>query len=157
VPPLRSRPTEVRALAHLFLKQACESLGREPPAIDQAALEKLYAHPWPGNIRELKNLVSCLAATVEGPVIRACDLTFPSLPLAAAAGAPSEPAPGIRPRAFRPLAEAVLDFERQYIHEALAATGGHKTRAAKLLDVPLRTFMTKVRRHSSARAPRASR
>ena len=63
----------------------------------------------------------------------------------AAAGAGAAAAAAAPP--FRPLAEASREFERKSIEAALAATGGNKSRAAKLLGVPLRTFMDKIKRH----------
>jgi two-component system response regulator AtoC len=156
VPPLRARPLDIPVLARRFLHDACAALGRPTPRLEDQALSRLGAHHWPGNVRELKHMMICLAATHETETIAAEQLSFQVGPPAEATpppelAPPPAPAPArtpAPPHPFRSLGEAVLAFERHYIGEALRATGGHKTRAARLLKVPLRTFMTKVRRHS---------
>jgi DNA-binding NtrC family response regulator len=146
LPPLRARPRELPLLARRFLEEATASQGRAPLSLSEAAVAQLRAYPFPGNVRELKNLMEYVAATVIEPVVGPehleARLGLPGAePDAAAAPAPGAGAP------FRPLAEANRDFERQSIAAALAATGGNKTAAAKLLGVPLRTLMDKIKRH----------
>jgi two-component system response regulator AtoC len=143
LPPLRARPRELPLLARRFLTEAARGLGKPPLTLTPAALERLRAHPFPGNVRELKNLMDYLAATVAGPSIGVEHLDPRLAPPEPAAEAPS-PAPE---GGIRPLAEANREFERQSIVAALAAAGGNKTRAAKLLGVPLRTLMDKIKRH----------
>jgi two-component system, NtrC family, response regulator AtoC len=144
MPPLRARPRELPLLARRFLEEAARAQGRPALALSDAALARLQAHAFPGNVRELKNLMDYLAATVFDPVVGPEHLAS-RLGGEAEAGAAS---PANAPAAgFRPLAEASRDFERQNIAAALAATGGNKTRAAKLLGVPLRTLMDKIKRH----------
>jgi transcriptional regulator of acetoin/glycerol metabolism len=138
------------------------------PILSDAALARLAAHDWPGNVRELKNLMDFLAATTTGGTItpadfaerlisgdptsgdgdRAAEQASPlgSLPLG---GAPRIAPPYARAGepVVRSLVESVAEHERASIEAALVTTGGNKTRAAKLLGVPLRTFMQKVKRH----------
>jgi two-component system, NtrC family, response regulator AtoC len=164
LPPLRTRPTELPVMARAFLAEACRKLGRAVPALSPGAIERLRAHDWPGNVRELKNLLENLAATVMDPVIGAQHLAARMGPGAGAAVVipppPVETEPGA-PASFsdpedvtvanvgeiQPLAEANRAFERKQIENALQATKGNKTQAARLLGVPLRTFMEKVKRH----------
>jgi len=134
LPPLRERRRELPLLARRFLEEA--SAARDNLTLADDALELLRGYAFPGNVRELKNLMDYAAATVVGDVVRPEDLR-PRL-----RGESSPP-----PAAFKPLAEASREFERQSIAAALAATGGNKTRAAKLLGVPLRTLMDKIKRH----------
>ena len=148
LPPLRERPRELPLLARRFLADACVSLGRPPLSLDEAAVDRLRSHPWPGNVRELKNVMEYLAATANSDVIDAGAIsqrlavsnTQPAVPATAAGPPPSE-------QPLKSLAEATSDFERQTIEAAISAAGGNKTRAAKLLGIPLRTFMTKIKRH----------
>ena len=148
LPPLRERPRELPLLARRFLADACVSQGRPPLSFDEAAVDRLRTHPWPGNVRELKNVVEYLAATAIGDAVEAAAIserlavsdTQPASPAAAAGPSGSEQPP-------KSLAEATSDFERQTIEAAVRSAGGNKTRAAKLLGIPLRTFMTKIKRH----------
>jgi transcriptional regulator with PAS, ATPase and Fis domain len=146
LPPLRERHRELRLLARRFLGEACASLGRPALALGDAAADRLLAHDWPGNVRELKNVMEYVAATLpEGPVLpehvapRAAPPS--SLPVPPAAG--STPAA----QSFRSVKE---EFEQRSIQAALVSTGGNKTRAAKLLGMPLRTLMWKLKRFGSS-------
>ena len=158
LPPLRMRRRELPILATRFLKLASTALHRSTPAISDAAMVRLSAHDWPGNVRELKNLMDYLAATVADDVIQPEHLRDRLIEDGGPSGEPSRktPPPVMRStpppiRAVdgpvRPLSESVSEHERASIEAALATTGGNKTRAAKLLGVPLRTFMQKVKRH----------
>jgi transcriptional regulator with GAF, ATPase, and Fis domain len=146
MPPLRARQREALLLARRFLVEACASLGREVPVMAVDAEERLKAHHWPGNVRELKNLMESIAALVDGPVTAAHvadGLTrTPSF-----APAPGDEAPdGLS----YDLKAAQGQLERRSIEAALEATGGNKTRAAKMLNMPLRTLMWKLKRLGAA-------
>jgi transcriptional regulator with GAF, ATPase, and Fis domain len=140
LPPLRARRRELPLLAGRFLEEACRALGRPPFAISDGALDRLREHRWPGNVRELKNLMDFVAATVErGPVVPShFGPNWGSGTMVQAEG----PSDG----RFSSLREAREDFERRNIEAALEAAGGNKTRAAKMLNMPLRTFMERVKR-----------
>jgi DNA-binding NtrC family response regulator len=152
VPPLRDRTLEVPVLARAFLAQACERHGRPPMELAAAAVQRLSLHDWPGNVRELKNLMDFCAATVDGP-----SLGPEHLPDAVGSAAP----PWLVPRAagpeipetFRSLREEVRELERTRMSQALARAGGVRTRAAALIDMPLRTFVTKLRVYGLAGPP----
>jgi DNA-binding NtrC family response regulator len=148
LPPLRERHGELRLLARRFLTEACASLGRAALTLSDAAADRLLEHGWPGNVRELKNVMEYVAATLtEGPVLpeHVTPRTPPPSPLPAQPAASSASSqPGHQP--FRAAKE---EFEQRSIREALATTGGNKTRAAKLLGMPLRTFMWKLKRFGS--------
>lgn len=146
VPPLRERQGELPLLARRLLGQACQRQGVGAKSLSAEAMERLQAHAFPGNVRELKNLMEYLAATVRTDVIRCEDLDErlgPSGGPTQAAGAGSV-GDGAK---LRPLREANLEGERRAIVAALAETGGNKTRAAKLLNIPVRTFFEKLKRH----------
>ena len=152
LPPLRARRREIPLLARAFTDGARKALGRAPLQFSAGALRTLDEHAWPGNVRELRNLCEYLAATVTEPVIQPHHLSARLVPpgdgddltahprtaaTSSQPGAPDVPS----------LADANRQFERERIESALATTGGNKTKAARLLGVPLRTFMEKVKRH----------
>ncbi len=161
VPPLRSRPLDLQPLARTFLFEACERLGRSAMSLSDAALLRLAEYQWPGNVRELRHVMDYLAATVSGHVVVPEHLPAP---LGGVQGAPwpahaegnleaSEP-----PRAMRSLYEEIRELERTRITQALDAAGGVRIKAAALIGVPLRTFVTKLKEHGIGvtRPPRQS-
>ena len=150
IPPLRDRPRELALLARRFLEAACEAAGRAPMLLSTSALHKLARYPWPGNVRELKNVMEVAAATIPEAALEPWHLPDritgargePPAPPAAAA-ATVDPAP----RTFLPLADELRDLERRRMGEALVATRGNRTRAAELLQMPLRTFLLRIKQH----------
>jgi DNA-binding NtrC family response regulator/pSer/pThr/pTyr-binding forkhead associated (FHA) protein len=149
IPPLRHRPREVSILARLFLAEACARAGRPALELSEAALARLGAYAFPGNVRELKNAMDYAAATEEGAVVEPWSLpdriagrsSVPSAPPISS----SQPVPA--PRRFRPIAEELRELERTRMGEALEATSGVQTRAAELLGMPIRTFTLKFKQY----------
>ena len=157
LPPLRARPAALALLAQRFLDDARAAIGEPPLPISEAAMRRMRAHDWPGNIRELKNLMEYLGVTVTEAAVDAPHVSARLagddgddtgvVPLAPAASAPVQAPLQQGDGAWsRSLVETQREHERARIEAALAATGGNKTRAAKLLGIPLRTLMYKVRR-----------
>jgi two-component system, NtrC family, response regulator AtoC len=157
LPPLRARRREIPALAQHFLVAARPCADGEPITISSAAMQRLIAHPWPGNIRELKHTMEYAAALVDGhrvepwhlPAAMAQALTPAAQARMGAARpmvAPARVAPAIAPAAasFQPIAEERRALERRRMAEALRATGGVQRRAAELIGMPLRTFTCKL-------------
>jgi two-component system response regulator AtoC len=148
VPPLRDRKREIAILAQRFLEEACERMQGEVKVLSEDALRALSLYDWPGNIRELHNLMEYAAAAVEEAVVEARDLE-PRL------GRQPGDVPSPEPRAdsnaqerapqFRPIDEEIRELEYTRMHAALRATGGHQRRAAELIAMPLRTFQTKAK------------
>jgi two-component system nitrogen regulation response regulator NtrX len=124
VPPLRDRPGDVALLVGHF---AAALGGREARAFDPAAIELLSRHAFPGNVRELRNLVERLLIMNPGVVIGPAQVRA-VIPAEMAA----TPLPATEPAR---LADAVREFERRQIEAALAAEGGHMTRAAARLGL----------------------
>ncbi|WP_437986833.1 sigma 54-interacting transcriptional regulator [Sorangium sp. So ce117] len=156
LPPLRDRPRELPILARLFLAEACARAGRPALDLSEAAL---FAHPFPGNVRELKNAMEYAVATADGPVIepwclpeRIAGLEAPPRP----AADPSAP-PAAAPFRFKPIAEEIRDIERTRMCQALDAADGVQKRAAALLGMPVRTFTFKLKQYGiSAREGKRS-
>ena len=147
LPPLRQRPHELPLLATAFLEDACRLTARRIMRISEAAMAVLLAYPWPGNIRELKNLMQYVAATVAEDELQAEHVSERLGRQRSALVPRIEPiAPAIPPR-FRPLADELRELEIVRIREALAATGGNQTRAAGLLAMPVRTFFEKAKQY----------
>ena len=122
-PALRERAEDVPLLIEHFLAQISSEAGRRPKRFTHAAIEALRRYPFPGNVRELRNLVERLVIMTPGERIG---------PEAVAAVLPGA-APATAPAA--PLGESVRDFERGQIEAALAAEGGNMTRAAQRLGL----------------------
>ena len=147
VPPLRDRRREIPILAEAFLDEACRRLPREPMTIAGATMLELARHDWPGNIRELRQLMDYAAAAFPDAVLEPWHV---GERLGTPGEAPVGPAPerGDRPMPrFRPLHEEIEDLERERITVALAATNGVQARAAALIHMPLRTFINKLKRY----------
>jgi DNA-binding NtrC family response regulator len=136
LPPLRDRPRELPLLARAFLEEACARAGRQPQLLSPAALHRLRAYPWPGNLRELRNLMDFVAATVTEPV-----LLPEHLPerIAGPARVPAEEAGSLQKMARAVLQMALPDklqaMEEALISEAMNLARGNKSAAARLLGV----------------------
>lgn len=130
LPPLRDRIDDIPLLVEHFLAQFCERHRRNVKRFSVEAMRLMTMHRWPGNIRQLKNLIERLVVTVEGPVIESS-----SIPLDGRA--PNE-------QSVTTLADAVMAVERQTIQSALVACDFHRERTARLLDVSVRTLQYKM-------------
>ena len=135
VPALRERASDIPALVAHFLEPLARDMGRRVPAFSPGAMEALARHPFPGNVRELRNLVERLVIMNPGARIGA-ELVSAALPAAAPGGSSEMPAV---------LSEAVREFERRHIEAALAAEGGNRTRAAARLGLERSHLYKKLR------------
>ena len=154
IPPLRDRRSEIPLLSQAFLVDACQRAGRSPMTIAPATLQRLFAHEWPGNIRELRNAIEYAVAMGSDAVLEPWMLPEAlQAPAHAPAEAASDPPPGSG-RRFRPLAEEIREIERRRIAEALEATGGVQKEAAALLQMPIRTFIVKLEQYGLKAPPR---
>jgi len=134
--PLAERRLDVRAItATLMLRHL--TAGESFPWPTQAAIERLMSHGWPGNVRELENVLQRAMLLRSSDRIEAHDLTIEAGTLAAAQSV--RHVPRIAANATR-LAEAARLSEYEAIEEALAATGGHRLRAAARLGISERTL-----------------
>jgi two-component system nitrogen regulation response regulator NtrX len=139
VPALRQRVEDIPPLVEHFLGALANETGRRSPSFTPGALEALRRYPFPGNVRELKNLVERLVIMNPGARIGP-EQVASVLPVAvpgAEAGAPAE--------APAELSAAVHEFERRHIEAALAAEGGNMTRAAARLGLERSHLYKKMR------------
>jgi DNA-binding NtrC family response regulator len=143
IPPLRERRSEIPELARFFVAQACQDGGRPELSITPGAMALLEAYSWPGNIRELKNVmeravVLCDAAEIGPEQLPAEKIRGQQEPLTEV-----ETTTGSREGDSTARSEQRM-AERQRIIDALAACAGNQSRAAKLLGMPRRTFISKL-------------
>jgi PAS domain S-box-containing protein len=137
VPPLRERPEDIAALARHFL-----SLKAADKVFTGDALVALQAHPWPGNIRELRNLVAKLAMATEDRQITGAEV------VAELCGQVTSGQPTAATHASGAVPLGNLEnMEEQMIIRALEQTGGHRAQAAEQLGISRRTLSRKLREY----------
>lgn len=160
LPPLRERLDDIDDLARTFLLRAKHE-GLPEKSIDNAAIERLKSHRFPGNVRELENLLRRAVALSPAPVIGAREITdqlgHPARDTAAVSGESDGLESAVSRRFARELAVAspgmpaeglydrlLADVERPLIQQALAATRGNQIRAAAVLGINRNTLRKKI-------------
>jgi len=138
LPPLKERGEDIVLLAEFFLKLFAGKARRRTPKLTAAARKRLLAHLWPGNIRELRNLMERLVylSPAEQDKIDAPDLAFTLSPGSATPGAFSSDSP---------LAEATHEFQQEYIKRAIDRARGNMTAAAEQLGLQRSNLYRKMR------------
>jgi len=136
MPALRERKEDIPLLLESFLQEFCRIHGRESKQLSEEALRLLVRYPWPGNIRELRNLVERLVLLARSNTIEPRDL--PS----SVRGAVEEPAE-ITVRLDQPLKA----IEKSVIFSVLHKITGNKTAAARILGISLRALHYKIKRY----------
>ncbi|HEX2189660.1 MAG TPA: sigma-54 dependent transcriptional regulator [Longimicrobiaceae bacterium] len=140
LPRLAERGGDLELLARHFAARYAAYYGRPLRGVARSALDRLRAHAWPGNIRELKNVMERAVLLSHGPVLRPEHLPLDQLLPAAASPADAGAAlPGYTP------ALTMAEVERLHIREVLRSVGGHMGRAAEVLDLHRNTLTRKVR------------
>jgi two-component system response regulator AtoC len=129
IPPLRERVEEIAPLATLFLERAARQAALPAPTVAPDALARLRVHQWPGNIRELRNVMERALLLSSGATI-----TSEHLPVGKRQPPPMTPA----------VPTTMTEIERQAILDALVRCAGNQTRAAELLGIPRRTFCKRL-------------
>ncbi len=157
IPPICERREDIPILTNHFLQQFVRENRREGMRFAPDAMKALYAAPWEGNVRELRNVVESLVVLAPSEEIGLADLPeeyrrfaeepVPSQgPGAAAAGVPAEQVPGAGGREGLTMEE----IERRAILSALERTGGNRTQAAEALGIGLRTLQRKLKEYRLA-------
>jgi two-component system response regulator PilR (NtrC family) len=149
LPPLRERREDIPLLAEHFLAKYADQMDKPVTAISRPAMELLQKHDWPGNIRELENVIE-RAVALEGtpsvqpeslpPVVRGGATRV----AASTSGLSSEllPAEGLD------LEARVQEIERGYIAQALERANGVQVKAAELLGMSFRSFRYYVKKYN---------
>jgi two-component system, NtrC family, response regulator AtoC len=166
IPPLRRRAADIVPLAKRFL---AESGTRS--TLGDVAIERLRAHRWPGNIRELKNVIERAALLAQGGVIQPEHLLFGASTLGGGELAPvsvaqtaaipavaTSTAPAAQPRstAKGPIRDELADVERTRILAAMEQCGGNQSRVAKMLGISRTTLIKRLEAYGHVR-PRKGR
>ena len=145
LPSLAERTDDLPLLVQAMLTRFAARYGLAPRAFDAAGMAQLVARPWPGNIRELENIVH--RSFLQGEDGHPLDLPGEARPDAAAA-----------PHDYASERAALLaDFEQRYLRRVLAAASGNVTQAARLAGKERRLFGRMLKRHGIARAEFANR
>lgn len=131
IPPLRERGEDIPILARGFLRGLAADLGRGPVEISSGATDALRSYGWPGNIRELRNVLERALLLSESRTLEPVDLRFEQSP---------PPAPGGDPADL-----SLAELERRHIARVLQEEDGHVERAAKRLGVPRSTLYQKIK------------
>ncbi len=145
LPELRSRREDIPLMIDHFLGKYAQEMNREGATIDDEAMDVLAAYHWPGNIRELQNVVKRVLATARTSIIRVRDLPD-HLVTAAVHGA----AAGTT--FFELREQQVASFERDYFRQLLKTHRGDVTRAAEEADIPRGTLYRLIGKHGLAPA-----
>jgi two-component system, NtrC family, response regulator AtoC len=134
LPPLRARPDDIPLLIRNFLEKYSRAFGKELKGVSSEVLDTLSCYPFPGNVRELENIIERAVALSDEPEISARDL-------------PSD----LRELSMRSIEAApsltLEEMERRYIQEVLIKTNYHKSLAAEILGLPRTTLWRKMKQH----------
>ena len=136
LPPLRERTDDIPLLAEAFIREFAAANQKPVAGTDAAAMDRLMRHRWPGNIRELRNVIERGVIIAKGPLLTPADLpgladmSTPAAPIASGSLAPGM---------------TVDDMERKLIDVTLAHTGGNKTKAAAMLGISVKTLHNKLK------------
>lgn len=137
VPPLRERPEDVPELAEAVLRRLGRRMKMTPPTLARDALEALESYSFPGNVRELENILERAITLCTTGEIRAADIQLRPSPGGSSSGTPSQAAP---------LGDHLEDIEREAIVKALEQTRYNKTAAAKALGMSFRALRYRIKK-----------
>ena len=156
--PLRERTSEIPSLATRFLTEAAAREALESvPVLPPETLQALLAHPWPGNIRELRNAIDrAVVLSTDGRIgPEHLNLTRSAAPRPAPTAPSPEPGPAIGEGAALEPAERLrqekAEAEKRVVLEALARCEGNQTRAAELLGISRRTLVNRLQAYGLTR------
>jgi len=150
MPPLRERPEDILPLSEAFLTDLSRSLTRPPAGVSREARERLIKYPWPGNARELRNILERAAILCDGGLITAEHLTLPESRVAAAPRATevTVAAPTVAsPPAPAPPDLDLMSAERMMVEKALEEARYNKSKAARALGLTRTQLYVRLRRH----------
>lgn len=155
IPPLRERGEDIIDLAHHFLDEISDRVGRTPPLrLNEDAEAHLLRYGWPGNVRELRNWIEHAAVVCPGPEVyvdsfpQPLDFGLQPDRLESGTGelreAPISPVSEADSSALESLAE----IEHRHVTRVLEAVGGNKSRAAKILGIDRKTLLARLARYA---------
>jgi DNA-binding NtrC family response regulator len=139
LPPLRARTEDIPLLAEHIVRRLARKYNWPQLALAPEAVEYLRNQPWPGNVRQMQNVLARAAILVRGRVILAEDLCASPTPTAAPADVPHDHAMSLK--------DLVAETERRAIQHALEQTGWNRTKAARLLGISRRQLFDKIQQY----------
>ncbi|MGH7739834.1 MAG: sigma-54-dependent transcriptional regulator [bacterium] len=140
LPPLRQRPEDIEVLARFFWEEAVRDFDRKLEPLPALVLEKFKAYPWPGNARELKNVVNRIVIEVSGNRVGLGDL-----PDEIASYDPEEFPEKNEPEESLPLEKGIT--EKEVVERALHQSRWNKSKAAEVLGVTRKTLFNKMKKY----------
>ena len=145
LPALKDRPGDIALLVSRFLKEFSAENGNRVKGIDAVAMKALEDYSWPGNVRQLRNVIEKMVVLAAGEKLTAEDVPMeiraPAAPVPPAPTATAEPLPATPPIAT---AGSLEDAERAKILSVLTACKGNKSKAADVLGISRRTLHRKL-------------
>jgi transcriptional regulator with PAS, ATPase and Fis domain len=138
IPPLRERRGDIPALIEHFIRKHSRDSNQPLPRMSQDTIQHFLEYEWPGNIRELENMVERWLVLYQGGFLTSNHLFL------------NEGAAALPPAIVGKPTMSVREMERALIMETLQATNGNRTQAAKILGISLRTLRNKLREYRSS-------
>jgi DNA-binding NtrC family response regulator len=149
LPPLRARATDIPLLAHHFLRKYSALNHKPVHAIDDSAMAQLGRYSWPGNIRELENVIERGVILTRHDTLQSGDLSLPGPPVAAPTPPPGTCRADIFTMPFKEAKDRLLeDFQAQYIRQALSRHAGNVSQTARELGVK-RQYLHRLMRETN--------
>ena len=145
VPPLRERREDILPIAEAILARLAGELGETLPELSEAAKAALIAYPFPGNVRELENILERAVALCDGNRIEVADLSLPAVTTDQNGPAPGATAQ-MRDAPGGALPDALEQLEREAIQKALVACRYNKTKTAAHLGITFRALRYKLKK-----------
>jgi len=139
LPPLRNRKGDIPALVSHFVEKYGKAYGKEIRGLAPGTLNALLAHDWPGNVREIENVVERAVVLAKGP-----EMTADDLPPTLRGPRPRERSPG----ALIPGA-TLYEIEREAILRTLDMVGGSTSRAAEILGISVRKIQYRLKEYAN--------
>ncbi len=140
VPPLRDRGDDVALLVDHFVARCNERLGTDIRGVDSSAMKALLRYAFPGNVRELENMIERAVVLADTDVISAVDLPD-------RVAAVADPIRAMLDSGELSIKKTARFMERTLIAKALEKTGGNRTAAAKLLEISHRALLYKIKNY----------
>jgi DNA-binding NtrC family response regulator len=136
LPPLRERPEDIPFLAEKFIRETAEDFNKQINSISDKALELLRNYSWPGNIRELKNVIRRAVLFSDKEIIKPAHIEFFK----------DEDASFIQ-KPEKPSNVSLAEMEKETIKQTLHTSKGNKTKAASILKISYTTLLRKIKQH----------
>jgi two-component system response regulator PilR (NtrC family) len=137
---------DIPLLATHFLKLICSKNGQPTPKIDAAVLKSLTQYHFPGNVRELENMLERVLALHEGDTITSDDINLPNTSPASVSDSSSPQASVAFEPSDQSIDDQLISIEKKLIQDALDKSGGNITRAAELLGTSFRSLRYKIKK-----------